>query len=118
MLRRMGLASDEVLRASLNAAEVLTGSLVLSGTAQYLGSTSPKWTGGITLTNGSAIQIWYRVTPFATTLTQVAAVVNGITSTPIPAGGQAFVEVGDLARISVIAESGTPYVGWKAVRLF
>ncbi len=126
----MSNASNETLLASLNAAEVSTGSVITGTAAVYLGTSSPKWTGGITLTNrDSTIVLWYRVSPFATGATvalaiaaqvaaQVAAAVNGTTSRPLPAGGQAFIPVGDLARISVIAESGTPYVGWDAVRLF
>ncbi len=108
----MANASEETLLRSLNAAAVVTGSALMSVTAASLASSasSPLNSGGITLTNADAtIQLWYSTT--------ATAVVHGATSAPIPPGQQVFIPGGDLHAISVIAESGTPYIGWQAVRL-
>jgi hypothetical protein len=96
--------TEETLLGSLNARSIATGSKATSGTAAYLGSAT-TYTGGIVLTNGDdTIVMWIRVGG--------AAVVDGDTSTMLPPYASLPLAWGDLATISVIAESGTPRIGW------
>ncbi len=108
----MANVTEETIRKTLNAYAVETGSKQLSVTAALLAASvsTPLYTGGIILTNASpTIQLWYSTT--------TTAVVEGPASSPIPPNGSIPIGKGDLHVISVIAESGTPYVGWQATVL-